>query len=759
MEYITQSGIRRLGAAVRPDGKKNWIVEDEHGATQSVSPKQLSYVVGPGTSGGGPDAISEELAAMTEECDRNVAENSDLLELAWEVVGARSEEEGGSTAFLHDIAELIFDDTSRDVLYAVHVMLARDRFFFKTKVIKGTPQYEAKSAANVRDSRAVVEAENLREKEESENRTAIVDSVATRDPELVQKAFGEEMYSRMVLALEAIAEDFGGAVRDEGYVLNGDAGYSTLDDASRSAAKLVLDALGKTILPSHAFDVLVAWGVFTRHENLAFRRAGLVNSLQFDKHLTSCADALLDTDADQIEDVDRDNRRDLTAMTSYAVDSADTDEVDDAISWDPEEQIAWVHVADPTRFFSGNYESEPLVVEALRRSMTLYLPTKKYTMFPDRLATERLSLCGGQVDHGGPRALSFGFKLEEDGSIDTSSIVVSPSVIRTPERLTYEEVDELLDAEPESSAHPLLALQEVAKRRYAFRVEDGAIDSNSPFSKLDVSNPEDEEPIISVGLLPTDGASWLLVSELMIAACSVAGEFGEKNNIPLMYRGQDGFEYPSDEALEEIPAGPARNAAIFKNAPPSEVLPEPIGHASLGLDAYVQVTSPIRRSGDLLAHLQLKAFLRGDVLPLDKEKMTSEIARCMDANRTMRAVDQGTTKYWQLEYLRRFGPQFTHEAIYVRPLRDSDRRGLVYICESGFQTVADLPPGTQPGARLAVKMTIVEPRNLFSRATATSWAAHEASAVSAAKFESELDELFSDVNSQDDEDAENEAVP
>ena len=38
-------------------------------------------------------------------------------------------------------------------------------------------------------------------------------------------------------------------------------------------------------------------------------------------------------------------------------------------------------------------------------------------------------------------------------------------------------------------------------------------------------------------------------------------------------------------------------------------------HKGLGLDAYVQAISPVRRSCDLAVHYQLKAFLRGDSLP------------------------------------------------------------------------------------------------------------------------------------------------
>ncbi|KAI4340075.1 hypothetical protein MLD38_024947 [Melastoma candidum] len=42
---------------------------------------------------------------------------------------------------------------------------------------------------------------------------------------------------------------------------------------------------------------------------------------------------------------------------------------------------------------------------------------------------------------------------------------------------------------------------------------------------------------------------------------------------------------------------------------------KPIRHGVLGLPGHVQFTSPIRRYMDLLAHYQVKAFLRGETLP------------------------------------------------------------------------------------------------------------------------------------------------
>jgi exoribonuclease II len=743
VEYLTNAGTPRLGIALRPDGKKNWIVEDRNGTSLSISPKAVLFTLGDlGSPPGTPAA--ESLSKIEAEIEALVTANEELLEVAWEILVSRTREEGGSSVGIAGIAELVFDDVSVRSMYAVHVMLARDRFFFKGKVIKGVTIYEAKPERLVSVARSHVLAEEKRAQEESELREAILASFnrgQDGDTSALRSLLGEENFNVTVAALEAIAEDLGGRVRDAGYEGNSGAGFNSLEDPHKVAAKLVLSAVGKPTLPSSAFDVLVAWGVFVRHENLALRRAGLHKSMAFAATMISAAESLNAAEPESILDIDASYRRDLSNLVSYAVDSDDTEEIDDAVSWDAAEKLIWVHVADPWRYFPGGL-SEPLVTEALRRASTLYLPTQRFTMFPEAIACDKLSL-GGKSGDGS--ALSFGFRVSEDGSLDPDGTVVTASRIQAPLRMTYEDVDELLAAESVDSMHDICVLTRLAEKRLAFRIKDGAVAASSPFSEVHVKNGDAEEPEVTVGLTVTDTKSWLLVSELMIAACGVAGDFGEKHSLPLPYRGQEPFEYPSEEALEEIPEGPARNAAIFRSATPSEVRSEPLDHASLALDAYVQVTSPIRRSGDLLAHLQIKSALRGDAPVLDVDAMNAEISRSGDINRTLRGVDQGTSKYWHLEYLRRLGPSVPHEAVFVRPLREGESgKGLVSLTESGFQLVASVPTDTAPGSKVAVTVKQVDPRGLFSRADATLWATHEMKKKEEADF---MADLFSDIDS------------
>ena len=76
------------------------------------------------------------------------------------------------------------------------------------------------------------------------------------------------------------------------------------------------------------------------------------------------------------------------------------------------------------------------------------------------------------------------------------------------------------------------------------------------------------------------------------------------------YRGQSSPVVPTPEELAVLPEGPCRTVALRSRMMRSvTTFAQPQPHASLGLPAYLQFTSPIRRYGDLLSHFQLKVSL------------------------------------------------------------------------------------------------------------------------------------------------------
>ncbi|CDF34395.1 unnamed protein product [Chondrus crispus] len=683
LQFQSSSGAHRIGRAVKPDGKRNWIVADANGVTSSVTLKQIAFVLGPLSDF---EPFADNLHALDDTCHQKASDNHDWLPEIWEHV--TSEHPDTRTTDIDAVTELVFSDQHPLNCYASHLLMSHDKVYFKEKNIKGTILYEARTPEQVRSAQLMQEAVVAKEKSDVE---CLVDSLKLMAIDIVAMRSDGRMPSDMVSA------------------------FSSFDDRVKEMVKDAMSALGKNVSPVNAFDLLVKLSVYSKHENLALLKSDLPHLQEWDPSVQARMQHLMENIPD---DIDMHLRVDLTHLPSYAIDSEDTSEVDDAISWDADTGRIYVHVADPTRYFGGDLE-DPILQAAFRRAVTLYLPTAKFTMFPEELATQVFSLDG--VDSDGS-ALSFSFCIEDDGSIRQDSVTVEMTQISTPIRYTYEEVDAILSDTAKEGDHATMhSIYEIAKRRYEWReMEGGAIMINTPFSEVTLKMMDGEEPEILLTKKLTDTRSWILVSEMMITACAVAGDYAREASLDVPFRGQEPFDYPEDEVLETYPNGPVRAAIVFRNAAPSQVDTKAMEHASLGLDAYLQVTSPIRRSCDLVAHFQLKARIRGEAGRLSIEEVRKEIARSGDVTREMRLVDNRTKKYWQLEYLRRMGPRVEYDGVYVRGLRDDDsKRGLVYFEEFGFQMVASVPSTAKPGSKLKLRVEEVEPRSGFSRIEAT----------------------------------------
>ena len=107
------------------------------------------------------------------------------------------------------------------------------------------------------------------------------------------------------------------------------------------------------------------------------------------------------------------------------------------------------------------------------------------------------------------------------------------------------------------------------------------------------------------------GPARSMVAEAMILAGAVAAQFGLDHDLALPYRSQLPGDLPSPAQLEDLPEGAVRFAAIKRCLSRGLMGTQPAAHFSLGLPAYAQATSPIRRYGDLVVQRQIAAVLDG----------------------------------------------------------------------------------------------------------------------------------------------------
>jgi exoribonuclease-2 len=296
--------------------------------------------------------------------------------------------------------------------------------------------------------------------------------------------------------------------------------------------------------------------------------------------------------------------------------------------------------------------------------------------------------------------LSFGVILDQTGAVE--DYCIQPSLIKPTYRLTYEDVDEMLElgvqAEPE-----IEAIAHWATKRKTWRYAQGAISINMPEAMIKVKGDE-----ISIDLLD-DSSSRQLVAEMMILAGEVAAKYGQTHNIPLPFRGQPQPELPPEEELLQLPAGFVRACAMRRCMPKSEMSITPVRHAGLGLDTYTQATSPIRRYSDLLTHFQLKAHLRGEDLPFTAEQLKEVMMTVTTITQEVTMVERQTNRYWALEYLRR-NPDQVWEVTVLMWLREDSNLALILLEDLGLQLPMVFRRTVTLGENVFVKVSISDPQ-------------------------------------------------
>jgi exoribonuclease-2 len=347
----------------------------------------------------------------------------------------------------------------------------------------------------------------------------------------------------------------------------------------------------------------------------------------------------------QLPALPEEDRVDLTHLPAFAIDDEGNQEPDDALSLD--DDCLWVHVADVAALVPPG---SPVDLEARARGATLYLPEGAVPMLPWE-AAQRLGLGLADVSP----ALSFRLRLDAAG--DVTLLDVAPSWVRVT-RLTYKEASARLDEEP------LRSLHQIAQRYRARRDERGAIALDLPEVRIQA----DGDQVTIEPLLPL--ASRELVTDAMLMAGEGVAVYALKHQIPIPFTTQDPPE------TEERPQDLAGMYSLRRELRPSQQSAMPGPHAGLGMEVYVQATSPLRRYLDLVTHQQLRAHLRGDEL-LDTQELVERIGAASASAGSVRRAERLARRHWTLVYLAQ-RPGWRGEGVLVERRR---RRATVVIPE------------------------------------------------------------------------------
>ena len=457
-------------------------------------------------------------------------------------------------------------------------------------------------------------------------------------------------------------------------------------------ALLELTDPGTRDLERYCFDILVKAGVFSLDEPLELHRIGV--SEHFANEAVDEAAAI-----DLGHHLARPDRRDLTGLLLLTIDDEGTEDRDDALSIEILDDgfRVGVHIADAGTLISVGGAIDR---EADRRMATLYIPDGKIDMLPKGVAKGV-----GSLDPEQSRcALSLFATVDTAGEMSDLEIV--PSVVRTAAALTYEDADRALEDNDGPWAVPLAQLQYAGDALRARREAAGAINIEQPEMVIAVATTGE----IEVRVLERSSPSRKLVMELMVLCNSLLAEYCRDNELPAIFRSQG----PPDLervglSSSEVPEGMnevLHRFLLTRSFSPAQVDTVARPHSGLGVAAYLQATSPLRRFPDLVVQRQIVSSLAGSKPTYDAEAVGSVSARAALQLRELAQAEGARKRYWFLKYLK----QSRAEGLFEATVLDNQPRRLAMLdlSEYPFRIRSEIPQDVVPGDVVTLKLQGVD---------------------------------------------------
>ena len=331
-------------------------------------------------------------------------------------------------------------------------------------------------------------------------------------------------------------------------------------------------------------------------------------------------------------------RLDLRKEAIFTIDSADSKDLDDAISVE-KVRSGWrlgVHIADVSFYVKAGGELDR---EALKRGTSIYYADKVIPMLPRELSNGICSLNPNED------RLTFSIIMDLDKEGNLVSYDIKKSVINSRVKGVYSEVNAILDGSADKETlkkynglvTKIKLMKELCDVLIKKREKRNSLDIVSFESKIIINEKRevvDIKPRIS-------GVSERIIEEFMLLANEAAATFAMKHSLPFIYRVH---EYPDSEKMfnlctvlrelgidtnkvEKKPT-PERmnvilkstkgtkhetlvNNLLLRSLAKAKYSDTNLGHYGLVLENYAHFTSPIRRYPDLAIHRILTSAISG----------------------------------------------------------------------------------------------------------------------------------------------------
>ena len=438
----------------------------------------------------------------------------------------------------------------------------------------------------------------------------------------------------------------------------------------------------------------------------------------------------------EVSEKDCEGRMDLRALPIFTIDSAETKDIDDAISLTRTSDGGFelgVHIADVSNYVRPGTELDN---EAFSRATSVYYADQVVPMLPKALSNGICSLNENELR----LAFSCLMRLDKDGGLTDYRFV--KSIIRSRVKGVYSEINALLagtaDAEIKAKYADVIdqlpAMKELYGHRARLRKERGCMDIESGEVKLIL----DENGRCIDVKKRTSGESESMIEEFMLLANQCAAHFARVKQIPFVYRVH---EEPNAEKLERLHAllqacgindhfakdvpTPKELSAILegvRGTPYEQIIntgmlrcmskalyeEKPKGHYGLVLKDYAHFTSPIRRYPDLAIHRIMTDMLKGT----EKETMIlrytdfAERASKQSSEREVIAmqIERKAEDCYKAEYARRHLGE-----CYEGTISGVTQRGLFIELDNGVEGFVPASSLTPSGTSLTEGVRLTDP--------------------------------------------------
>ena len=438
----------------------------------------------------------------------------------------------------------------------------------------------------------------------------------------------------------------------------------------------------------------------------------------------------------EVSEKDCEGRMDLRALPIFTIDSAETKDIDDAISLTRTSDGGFelgVHIADVSNYVKPGTELDN---EAFSRATSVYYADQVVPMLPKALSNGICSLNENELR----LAFSCLMRLDKEGNLTDYRFV--KSIIRSRVKGVYSEINALLagtaDAEIKAKYADVIdqlpAMKELYGHRARLRKERGCMDIESGEVKLIL----DENGRCIDVKKRTSGESESMIEEFMLLANQCAAHFARVKQIPFVYRVH---EEPNAEKLERLHAllqacgindhfakdvpTPKELSAILegvRGTPYEQIIntgmlrcmskalyeEKPKGHYGLVLKDYAHFTSPIRRYPDLAIHRIMTDMLKGT----EKETMIlrytdfAERASKQSSEREVIAmqIERKAEDCYKAEYARRHLGE-----CYEGTISGVTQRGLFIELDNGVEGFVPASSLAPSGTSLTEGVRLTDP--------------------------------------------------